>query len=160
MALSPEDGKAYSYHKASLSEDQLTTDRQRERRSRILDSAVDVARNGGFTRVHMRDVADYAQVSLGTLYHYFPSKVHLLVMALERELLRFDDLLTDGLPHAADPCTKLRAAVWGLINGMEESDPPKATTCCWLGRQIGTDHRGRVVEHRGDDLAGLAADHP
>lgn len=122
MALSPEDGKAYSYHKASLSEDQLTTDRQRERRSRILDSAVDVARNGGFTRVHMRDVADYAQVSLGTLYHYFPSKVHLLVMALERELLRFDDLLTDGLPHAADPCTKLRAAVWGLINGMEESD--------------------------------------
>lgn len=70
----------------------------------------------------MRDVADYAHVSLGTLYHYFPSRAHLLVTALERELIRFDDLLAEGLPQAADPFTKLRAAVWGLINGMEESD--------------------------------------
>lgn len=122
MALTPEDGSAYSYHKASLSEDQLTTDRQRERRSRILDAAVDVARTGGFTRVHMRDVAEGAHVSLGTLYHYFPSKVHLLVMALERELIRFDELVAEDTFHAADPFAKLRSAVWSLINGMEESD--------------------------------------
>jgi AcrR family transcriptional regulator len=122
MALTPEDDDESSYHKAALPEDQLTTDRQRERRARILDAAVEVARTGGFTRVRMREVAVNAGVALGTLYHYFPSKVHLLVMALERELIRFDDLLTENLSDVADPFARLRASVWSLINGMEESD--------------------------------------
>ncbi|OBF51147.1 hypothetical protein A5778_17605 [Mycolicibacterium monacense] len=38
-----------------------------------------------------------ARVSLATLYHYFPSKVHVLVWALDRELLRFDDFLSEDL---------------------------------------------------------------
>jgi AcrR family transcriptional regulator len=33
----------------------------------------------------MRAVAERADVALGTLYRYFPSKIHLLVSALERE---------------------------------------------------------------------------
>ncbi len=36
----------------------------------------------------MRAVAEGAGVALGTLYRYFPSKVHLLVCALETELRR------------------------------------------------------------------------
>ncbi len=38
----------------------------------------------------MRAVADQADVALGTLYRYFPSKVHLLVSALAREFERTD----------------------------------------------------------------------
>ena len=33
----------------------------------------------------MRAVAEQADVALGTLYRYFPSKIHLLVSALGRE---------------------------------------------------------------------------
>ena len=33
----------------------------------------------------MRAVAERADVALGTLYRYFPSKIHLLVSALARE---------------------------------------------------------------------------
>jgi len=112
------------FHAAALSEDQLTTDRQRLRRTRILDAAVDAASVGGYDLVHMRDVAERAGVSLATLYHYFPSKVHLLVTALDRELIRFDDYLYlhQDLSHITDPFARLRVVVWRLIKGMEQSD--------------------------------------
>ena len=38
----------------------------------------------------MRAVADRADVAVGTLYRYFPSKVHLLVTALAREFEAVD----------------------------------------------------------------------
>ena len=58
---------------------------QRERRRRILDATIALATEGGFDAVQMRTVADNADVALGTLYRYFPSKIHLLVAALGRE---------------------------------------------------------------------------
>jgi AcrR family transcriptional regulator len=36
----------------------------------------------------MRTVAEQANVALGTLYRYFPSRIHLLVSALVREFER------------------------------------------------------------------------
>lgn len=58
---------------------------QRDRRKRILDATYELAREGGFDAVQMRTVADSADVALGTLYRYFPSKIHLLVSALGRQ---------------------------------------------------------------------------
>jgi AcrR family transcriptional regulator len=63
---------------------------QRERRRRILDATIDCGSQGGFEAVQMRAVAERAEVALGTLYRYFPSKIHLLVSALARELERAD----------------------------------------------------------------------
>jgi AcrR family transcriptional regulator len=61
---------------------------QRERRRRILDATVELAAQGGFEAVQMRAVAERADVALGTLYRYFPSKIHLLVSALA---VRFEE---------------------------------------------------------------------
>src|SRR5258706_2744828 len=61
---------------------------QRERRRRILDATLALASKGGYDAVQMRTVADRADVALGTLYRYFPSKIHLLVTALAREFER------------------------------------------------------------------------
>ena len=58
---------------------------QRDRRRRILDATIALASQGGFDAVQMRAVAERADVALGTLYRYFPSKIHLLVSALARE---------------------------------------------------------------------------
>lgn len=55
---------------------------QQDRRRRILDATIALASEGGFDAVQMRAVADNAGVALGTLYRYFPSKIHLLVSAL------------------------------------------------------------------------------
>lgn len=54
----------------------------------MLDATIDLATEGGFDAVQMREVAERAGVALGTLYRYFPSKIHLLVAALDREFER------------------------------------------------------------------------
>jgi AcrR family transcriptional regulator len=55
---------------------------QAVRRKRVIDAATALAADGGYEAVQMRDVADKADVALGTLYRYFPSKDQLLVAAL------------------------------------------------------------------------------
>ncbi len=65
--------------------EELGSTAQRERRKRILDATIDLASAGGFDAVQMRAVAEQADVALGTLYRYFPSKIHLLVSALGRQ---------------------------------------------------------------------------
>ena len=67
---------------SSLTYDDLGSAAQRDRRRRILDATVALASKGGFDAVQMRAVAEQADVALGTLYRYFPSKIHLLVSAL------------------------------------------------------------------------------
>ena len=69
----------------SLTSEELGSAAQRDRRRRILDATIALASTGGFDAVQMRAVAERADVALGTLYRYFPSKIHLLVSALARE---------------------------------------------------------------------------
>jgi AcrR family transcriptional regulator len=69
----------------SLAFDELGSAAQRDRRRRILDATIALASKGGFDAVQMRAVAEKADVALGTLYRYFPSKIHLLVSALARQ---------------------------------------------------------------------------
>jgi TetR/AcrR family transcriptional regulator, cholesterol catabolism regulator len=70
----------------SLAVDDLGSAAQRDRRKRILDATLALASKGGYDAVQMRTVAERADVALGTLYRYFPSKIHLLVSAMAREL--------------------------------------------------------------------------
>jgi AcrR family transcriptional regulator len=56
-----------------------------EKRSRILETAIELAEKGGFDNVRLRDVAAQAEVALGTLYKRFPSKESILIAALELE---------------------------------------------------------------------------
>jgi TetR/AcrR family transcriptional regulator, cholesterol catabolism regulator len=70
---------------SALTEDDLGSDAQRDRRKRILDATILLATKGGYDAVQMRTVAENADVALGTLYRYFPSKIHLLVSSLARE---------------------------------------------------------------------------
>lgn len=57
--------------------DSLTA-KQSARRQRVLEAAMDLAREGGYEAVQMRDVAARADVALGTVYRYFSSKDQLL----------------------------------------------------------------------------------
>ena len=85
---------------------------QRDRRKRILDATLALASKGGYEAVQMRTVAERADVALGTLYRYFPSKIHLLVSGLVRVLSRTtrsmqrEPMLTEAMTRAfmfADP---------------------------------------------------------
>jgi TetR/AcrR family transcriptional regulator, cholesterol catabolism regulator len=74
-------------------EAELGSAAQRDRRKRILDATLALAAKGGYDAVQMRAVAERADVALGTLYRYFPSKIHLLVSGLAGELERSRDRL-------------------------------------------------------------------
>lgn len=74
------------------------TERQRERRRRILQATAQLACRGGFEAVQMREVAESSQVALGTLYRYFPSKVHLLVATMHDQLERLHGTLRKSPP--------------------------------------------------------------
>ena len=86
---------------SSITDSELGSAAQRDRRNRILDATLALASKGGYDAVQMRTVADRADVALGTLYRYFPSKIHLLVSALAAELERTQDKL-DRKPIPGD----------------------------------------------------------
>lgn len=65
-----------------------------EKRSRILETAIELAEKGGFDNVRLRDVAAQAEVALGTLYKRFPSKESILVAALELEAEKLEKRLS------------------------------------------------------------------
>ncbi|WP_237407736.1 TetR family transcriptional regulator [Streptomyces sp. M2CJ-2] len=74
------------------------TARQEARRRRILDASARLAGRGGFDAVQMREVAESSQVALGTLYRYFPSKIHLLVATMQDQLERMHRTLRKKPP--------------------------------------------------------------
>lgn len=87
----------------SLTVEDLGSAAQRERRKRILDATIALASKGGFDAVQMRAVAEQADVALGTLYRYFPSKIHLLVSALGREFEIAETATRDKVIPGATP---------------------------------------------------------
>jgi AcrR family transcriptional regulator len=84
------------------------TESQQARHDRMLGEAARLAAQGGFDAVQMREVAAAADVALGTLYRYFPSKEHLLVSAMMRQI----ESLSTGLAiHPAEGATALDRVV-------------------------------------------------
>jgi AcrR family transcriptional regulator len=84
------------------SPDVALTAAQLERRRRIVDAAVRLGRAGGYDAVQMREVAATADVALGTLYRYFPSKEHLLVSILLDQVQGLGQHVRRHPPAAAD----------------------------------------------------------
>lgn len=92
---------------------------QRLRRQRVLDATIELATEGGFDAVQMRAVADRAGVALGTLYRYFPSKVHLLVSAMVQEMERVRDRLAARQVSGDDPAERVIYVLRQVSRGLQ-----------------------------------------
>jgi AcrR family transcriptional regulator len=101
---------------------EFTSAAQRERRKRILDATLALASKGGYEAVQMRTVAEQANVALGTLYRYFPSKIHLLVSALVREFERTQQKLDRATVPGDTPYERM-LFVLGRITQTMQRDP-------------------------------------
>jgi AcrR family transcriptional regulator len=95
---------------------------QRDRRKRILDATLALASKGGYDAVQMRTVAEQANVALGTLYRYFPSKIHLLVSGLAREFERTQEKL-DRTPIPGETPYERMLYVLGRITRNMQREP-------------------------------------
>ncbi|MEE2031424.1 cholesterol catabolism transcriptional regulator KstR [Rhodococcus chondri] len=104
----------------ALTEDDLSSNAQKERRKRILDATLALASKGGYEAVQMRAVAERADVAVGTLYRYFPSKVHLLVSALGREFARIEG--KGKIPPGHGPLERMHL-ILSLITKAMQRDP-------------------------------------
>ena len=60
----------------------VLTKSQAARRERVVRAALELGADGGYDAVQMRDVAARAEVALGTIYRYFPSKDALLLAVM------------------------------------------------------------------------------
>ncbi|MFI5316984.1 MAG: TetR/AcrR family transcriptional regulator [Myxococcota bacterium] len=66
---------------------------QLRRMRRIVDAAVELAEQGGFEAVRLRDVAERSDVALGTLYKYFRGKEDILLFAFDEGVTRLEQSL-------------------------------------------------------------------
>ncbi|MFT4125936.1 MAG: cholesterol catabolism transcriptional regulator KstR [Gordonia sp. (in: high G+C Gram-positive bacteria)] len=117
---------AASDNTATATETAATTETgsaaQRDRRRRILDATLTLASKGGYDAVQMRTVAEKADVAVGTLYRYFPSKVHLLVTSLARELARVESRVDRSQLRGDNAIERLRH-VLDMITLAMQRDP-------------------------------------
>jgi TetR/AcrR family transcriptional regulator, cholesterol catabolism regulator len=107
---------------ASAPDGDFSSAAQRERRQRILDATLALASKGGYEAVQMRAVAERANVALGTLYRYFPSKIHLLVSGLAREFERNQDKLDRAPIPGATPYDRVLYVLGRMTRAMQR-DP-------------------------------------
>jgi AcrR family transcriptional regulator len=113
---------------------------QAARRERVIAAAVDLASEGGYDAVQMRDVAAQADVALGTLYRYFPSKDHLLIAALAEQVSTLQrrlaqkpprgtsaaDRVVDVLHRASRALEREPQLTAALVNALSSADPSVA----------------------------------
>jgi TetR/AcrR family transcriptional regulator, cholesterol catabolism regulator len=100
---------------------ELASAAQRDRRKRILDASLALASKGGYDAVQMRTVAEQANVALGTLYRYFPSKIHLLVSALAREFERTQEKLDRTTIPGSTPYERMLFVLGRITRSMQRN---------------------------------------
>ena len=89
-----------------------------ERSRRIVETAIELAEQGGFEAVRLRDVASHAGVALGTLYRRFRSKEDLLIAALDLETLALEKRILQRLPRGDTPLERLSGFFAMATRGM------------------------------------------
>lgn len=95
------------------------TERQEARRRRILHASAQLASRGGFEAVQMREVAESSGVALGTLYRYFPSKVHLLVATMQDQLQQLHETLRKRPPTEEEPSARVAQTLMRAFRAMQ-----------------------------------------
>lgn len=97
------------------------TERQAERRARVVKAAIALANAGGYEAVQMRDVAAKARVALGTLYRYFSSKDHLLVSCLAQWTREFQQRMAVKPPVGNMPADRVVDVLRRAATALERS---------------------------------------
>ena len=133
----------------------------RDRRDRIVRAALELLEDGEYDTVQIRDVAERADVALGTLYRYFTSKEHLYAAALLEWARGFrvrsqrdagtDEARLRALLHRAIRAFERRPQLLRAEMVLQSSNDPNARV---LFQQFADRHHAVMV----DALPGLSAD--
>ncbi|WP_182345940.1 TetR family transcriptional regulator [Tomitella gaofuii] len=122
---------------------------QWEKYRRMLDTATELAEENEFERVQMHDVAKQAGIAIGTLYRYFPSKTHLFVGVMAREV----EDMRSSYRVAADPGQSPQEAVALLSTRALRALMRRPLLASAMVRSINTAHVDTVLDSARVDAA-------
>src|ERR1700722_2043205 len=101
-----------------VSPSMLTQD-QLARRQRIIDAGLALLESNEYERIQIKDVAEEADVALGTLYHYFSSKEHLFAEVLVKWAATLKSSLVRHPPRGLTPREKLTDALHRSVRAFQ-----------------------------------------
>jgi AcrR family transcriptional regulator len=117
--------------------------KQAERRGRVIEAAMVLARDGGYDAVHMRDVSAKADVAMGTIYRYFSSKDELLAASLVTWIKILRNRLSQRVPRGETPAERLADT---LVTASKVSDKAMPLMKALITAMSSTDPA--VIVHR------------
>ncbi|MFN8033759.1 MAG: TetR/AcrR family transcriptional regulator [Mycobacterium sp.] len=85
-----------------------------ETRKRILDATMRCVADVGYSRATIREIAREAQMTSGSLYHYFPNKAELVKAT-------FDEVATIAVPRLAKAAERNASTLDKLMGVLDES---------------------------------------
>ncbi len=100
--------------------DRKLTVAQAQRLDRLRQAARDLASEGGYAAVTMRDVAKRANVGLATVYRYFSSKDHLIADVHAMRSVEVIESLQDNPPQGATAADRLAAVFRQMLETTAE----------------------------------------
>ncbi len=98
---------------------------QAARRERVIRAAQELAAEGGYDAVQMRDVSARAGVALGTIYRYFPSKDALLLAVMVQWLGDLEGRVADHPPTGGTTVARIMDVLTPALRAMDRE--PKLT---------------------------------
>ncbi|HWL64749.1 MAG TPA: TetR family transcriptional regulator [Actinomycetota bacterium] len=97
------------------------TPRQAQRREAVISAAMELALEGGYEAVQMREVSNRANVALGTVYRYFSSKDQLLVGVLNEWVLELQRRVETRPLQGATPAERVHDVVLRALRALDRS---------------------------------------
>jgi AcrR family transcriptional regulator len=139
------------------------------RRRRLLEAATELAAEGGYDAVQMRDVSARAEVALGTLYRHYSSKDQLLVAALAAQASELQrrlalrpprgetpaDRVTDVLRRASRALERAPHATAAMVTALSSPDPDAAAAKLDVYATLRTIIADAIDGHDTDDISEL-----
>jgi AcrR family transcriptional regulator len=115
------------------------TRRQTDKRDRLIQTAVTLVHQQGFHQTTLADIAQQAQVPLGTVYYFFKTKEAIGQALVEQYLRMYLDVCQQWESYP-DPKARLEAFLQLMLGdrqGISESGCPVGTLCTELHKEGG-----------------------
>jgi AcrR family transcriptional regulator len=126
------------------------------RKRRLLDAAVELAAEGGYDAVQMRDVAARAEVALGTLYRHYASKDQLLLAALADQATTLRERLDQRPPRGDAPAERVADVLRRATRALERQ--PRVTHAMVTAMSVSDDSAAPVKQEINETLRAIIVD--
>jgi AcrR family transcriptional regulator len=126
------------------------------RKERLLAAATELAAEGGYEAVQMRDVAARAEVALGTLYRHYVSKDQLLLAAMAQQATTLRERLVQRPPQGPTPSTRVADVLRRASRALERQ--PQVTRAMLTAMSVADDATVEIKHEVDATLRSIIAD--